>query len=95
MYSYPVSKLLQAFAVREIADKTSTKDTRVVLNMVDPGLCYTDLTRSATGKTYYVMKIMRRLLAWTAEEGSRNLVYAAAAGRASHGVYISEAKLQK
>ena len=93
--SYAVSKLLQLFAVREIADKTSRREPIIIVNTVNPGLCYTDLTRSAEGITYYVMKIMRALLAWTAEEGSRTLVDAAAKGPDSHGVFISACKVKK
>ena len=90
---YPISKLLQVFAVRGLAKKIPKK--QLILNMVDPGLCYTDLTRSAKGSTYYVMKTMRKLLAWTAEEGSRNLVFAASVGPASHGVYLEDGKVIK
>lgn len=93
--SYPVSKLLQLFALREIADKTANKTPFVTVNTLNPGLCYTDLTRSATGTTYYMMKVMRALLAWTAEEGSRTLVHATTVGPESHGVFISGCKLKK
>lgn len=93
--SYPVSKLLQLFAVREIADKTAKETPLVIVNTLNPGLCYTDLTRSATGATYYVMKVMRALLAWTAEEGSRTLVHATTVGPESHGVFISGCKIKK
>lgn len=48
---YLVSKLLQLFAVREIADRTANKDPFVIVNSVSPGLCTTNLTRSATGMT--------------------------------------------
>lgn len=93
--SYQVSKLLQLFAVHSIAAKTSQRTPFVVLNTVNPGLCYTDLTRSATGSTYYAMKIMRALLAWTADEGSRTLVHAATLGLVSHGVFVSMCKIHK
>lgn len=93
--SYPVSKLLQLFAVREIADKAAKKNPFVILNTLNPGLCYTDLTRNATGPTYYMMKVLRALLAWTAEEGSRTLVHATTVGPESHGVFISGCKLEK
>ena len=93
--SYQVTKLLQLLAVREIADQIANKEPFVIINAVDPGLCYTDLTRSATGVTFVAMKVMRALLAWTAEEGGRTLVFASVAGPESHGVYITGCKLQK
>ncbi|KAL9630614.1 MAG: hypothetical protein Q9164_006329, partial [Protoblastenia rupestris] len=47
---YPVSKLLQLFAIRSIASAISTELPFIILNTVNPGLCYTDLTRSATAE---------------------------------------------
>jgi hypothetical protein len=38
---------------------------------------------------------MRKLLARTAEEGSRNLLQAAFAGPESHGTYCSECKVKE
>lgn len=67
----------------------------MTINIVDPGLCYTDISRNAEGSTYWGMKIMRALLAWTAEEGSRTIVHAASLGRESHGIYISLCRLEK
>ncbi len=93
--SYQVSKLLQLFAVREIAKKTTNKKPFVIVNTLNPGLCYSDLTRSAEGFTAVAMKVMRALLAWTAEEGGRTLVYATIAGPDSHGVFLSDSKIVK
>ena len=93
--SYQVSKLLQLLAVREIAKKTINSKPFVIINTLDPGLCYTDLTRSATGSTKIAMKVMRAVLAWTAEEGGRTLVLATTAGPESHGAYMSGGKIKK
>ncbi|KAL9124437.1 MAG: hypothetical protein Q9217_006229 [Psora testacea] len=92
---YQVSKLLQLFAVRSIASAISRNSPFIILNTVNPGLCYTDLTRNAAGSTYYLMKVMRALLAWTAEEGSRTLVHAVTTGKESHGVFISMCRVKK
>ena len=78
-----------------MAEKSINHEPFVIINTVNPGLCYTDLTRSAVGVTYYAIKVMRALLAWSAEEGGRTLVYATVAGTESHGVYISGSKIQK
>lgn len=93
--SYQVSKLLQLFAVREIAEKVISEKPFVIVSTINPGLCHTALTRSATGVTYVVMKVMRALLAWTGEQGSRTLVHATTAGPESHGVFISGCQLVK
>lgn len=78
-----------------MADKTAKKTPFVILNTLNPGLCHSDLTRSATGATYYMMKLLKVLLAWTAEEGSRTLVHATTVGRESHGVFINRCQLEK
>lgn len=41
------------------------------------------------------MKVMRAVMGWTAEEGSRALVHACIAGRESHGVFLSNAMVVK
>ena len=86
---------MQVFAVREIANRTVHAKPFVTINTVNPGLCYTDLTRNATGFTYYIMIIMRVLLAWSAEKGARTLVHGTVAGKESHGVFISGCSLFK
>ncbi len=93
--SYQVSKLLQLFAVREIAEQTANKKPSVIVNTLEPGLCHTDLTRHAEGITAAVIGLMRYLLAWTAEEGSRNLVLATTAGPDSHGVMMSGGRIKR
>lgn len=78
-----------------MAEKTVNSKPFVIINTVNPGLCYTDLNRSLSGATSYAMKTMKALTVWTAEEGSRTLVYATVAGPNSHGVYISGSKIPK
>lgn len=78
-----------------MADKTAKKTPFVILNTLNPGLCHSDLTRSATGATHYMMKLLKALLAWTAEEGSRTLVHATTVGPESHGVFINRCKFEK
>ncbi|KAI9730218.1 MAG: hypothetical protein M1834_005982 [Cirrosporium novae-zelandiae] len=87
--TYPVSKLLQLFAVREIADRTANKKPLVIINAVNPGLCHTSLSRSATGVSFIVMTVLKTLLARSAEKGSRTLVHGTTVGPESHGIYIS------
>ncbi|EJD41522.1 NAD(P)-binding protein [Auricularia subglabra TFB-10046 SS5] len=91
---YSVSKLIQLFAVRELAALTRDSQPFVAVNALNPGLCYSDLDRNAKGFQAFQITTLRALMAWTAEEGSRTLVHAAAAGRESHGGYMSAAKLK-
>lgn len=62
----------------------------VILNVINPGLCHSDLTRDATGFLKYQMAIMKNLVARSTEVGSRTLVHAASAGPESHGLYFSD-----
>lgn len=81
---YPVSKLLEVLVVRQLAPRL--EGSGVVLNMVDPGLCHSELAREA-GLQLHVMKFF---LARSTEVGSRTLLAAATAGSASHGKYMSD-----
>lgn len=79
---YPVSKLLEVLTVREIAPRL--EGSGVVLNMVNPGLCHSELTREG-GFFYTALKFF---LARTTETGSRTLVAAGTVGKESHGKFI-------
>ncbi|KAF4630073.1 hypothetical protein G7Y89_g8069 [Cudoniella acicularis] len=86
---YAASKLLQVFAVDEIASKMGGK-SKVVLNIISPGLVKTALGRNATGFTKFSLALMKFLMARTPEMGSRTLVHAATAGPESHGKYFTD-----
>ncbi|OQO11624.1 hypothetical protein B0A48_03351 [Cryoendolithus antarcticus] len=84
---YPLSKLLEIYAVRSIADKYP--NPIVPVNCVDPGLCHSDLAKDA-GWGVYLLKVA---LARTTEYGSRTLFHAAEQGKDSHGGYFSDCRL--
>lgn len=81
---YQVSKLLEVLVIRQIAPRVKGG---VVLNMLNPGLCHSELSRDA-GMGLAVMKFF---LARSTEVGSRTLVAAGLAGEESHGKYMSDA----
>ena len=83
---YQTSKLLEVLVVRQIAPKL--EGSSVILNMLNPGLCHSELSRNA-GLSLTIMKFF---LARTTEVGSRTLVAAAVAGSGSHGKYMTDAK---
>lgn len=85
---YPTSKLLEVLVIKAIAPKLA--GTGVVLNMLNPGLCHSELARDAG----WGLAIMKFFLARTTEVGSRTLVASAAAGADSHGKYMTDAKVQ-
>lgn len=81
---YQTSKLLEVLAIRQIAPKM--KDSGVILNYLNPGLCHSELGRDAG----WGLWLMKQVLARTTEVGSRTLVLAASAGEESHGKYMSD-----
>lgn len=81
---YPASKLLEVLVVRQMAPRL--RGSGVTLNMLNPGLCHSELSRDA-GLGLTVMKFF---LARSTEVGSRTLVAAAVAGEESHGQYMSD-----
>lgn len=85
---YPLSKLLEVLAVREIAP--GLEGSGVTLNMLNPGLCHSSLSRNIDGFRAVVFYVMKALIARTTEVGSRTLVAAAAEDEKSHGKYMHD-----
>ncbi|PVI05999.1 putative short-chain dehydrogenase [Periconia macrospinosa] len=92
MTQYPRSKLLEIYAVRQLASLFPVSESGVTINAVNPGMCYSELDRNGNFRLRLLMAIMRALLARSTEKGSRNLVQAAFAGSDSHGSYFSECR---
>jgi NAD(P)-dependent dehydrogenase (short-subunit alcohol dehydrogenase family) len=86
---YPESKLLEVFAVRELVTHMSSTEPLVVVNMVNPGLCHSELARNA-GWGLWLLKLV---LARTTEVGSRTLVHGASSGKDSHGQYMDDGQV--
>ena len=80
--------------MRELVNQTDrSRKPDVVINCLNPGLCHSELNRSAGGLRGYLLIAMRALLARTTEVGSRTLVHAAAGGKETHGQYLSDCKV--
>lgn len=82
---YPESKLLNLFFVRALTDRLQTI-TPLSAVAVSPGFCYSQLRRVWYEQPTFsfakiALAIQERLLAWTPEQGSRQLVFAAVGGR--------------
>lgn len=82
---YPTSKLLEVLIIRELAARMPA-DSRVVVNMHNPGLCHSQLGRDAG----WGLWLLKQLLARSTEVGSRTLVAGAAGGTESHGAYMTD-----
>jgi hypothetical protein len=69
---YNPSLVLNVFFTRAISNRS--KHQPVIFNCVNPGLCHSELRRDVKSKTIQLTAI---LLAWSAEEGSRQLIWSA------------------
>ena len=83
---YPTSKLLEVLVVREIAPKL--EGTNIVLNMTNPGLCHSELSRDGS----WFLEVLKFFLARKTEVGSRTLVAPTQAGPETHGKYFHDSK---
>jgi len=90
-----MTKQLEVYAVRQLASLLPLSKSSVIINIVSPGLCYSDLDRNASFILKLAMATMRKLLARTSEEGSRNLLQAVFAGPDSHGKFCSECQIKE
>ncbi len=90
-----MTKLLEIYATRQLASLLPPHQTGVVVNILNPGLCKTELSRNADWKGRLIIGTMRLALGRTAEEGSRTLLHAAVAGPDSHGKYLSACEIRE
>eukprot|EP01057_Protomagalhaensia_wolfi_P001340 Protomagalhaensia_wolfi_Nauph_80__1339@NODE_179_length_3278_cov_264_687249_g135_i0_p1_GENE_NODE_179_length_3278_cov_264_687249_g135_i0NODE_179_length_3278_cov_264_687249_g135_i0_p1_ORF_typecomplete_len327_score64_83adh_short/PF00106_25/7_7e31adh_short_C2/PF13561_6/3_5e15KR/PF08659_10/3_1e09Epimerase/PF01370_21/0_00019Sacchrp_dh_NADP/PF03435_18/0_0022Sacchrp_dh_NADP/PF03435_18/6e03RmlD_sub_bind/PF04321_17/0_0513Beta_HSD/PF01073_19/0_11_NODE_179_length_3278_cov_264_687249_g135_i022273207 len=85
---YLTSKLLEVLIVREISPLVSkSSNSSVVLNMLNPGFCHSELNRELAG---WIEAAVKLVLARSTEMGSRTHVAAASAGPDSHGKYMTD-----
>lgn len=92
IWRYATSKLMVHQCFHELVAALSNDKTHnwsnVVVNLINPGWCGTELSREKPhplGERFAFA-----MMGWTAEKGSRMYMYALAAGRMSHGKYMSE-----
>jgi NAD(P)-dependent dehydrogenase (short-subunit alcohol dehydrogenase family) len=90
---YPLTKLMEIFAVRYLATLIPPSRTGVVVNVLSPGLCKTELSRNAPAAFRSHLADQHEKFGRTAEDGSRTLLHAAVAGKESHGAYLSSCEI--
>ncbi|KAL4739303.1 hypothetical protein BDV11DRAFT_205252 [Aspergillus similis] len=93
MVTYPISKLMDTLAVRELAARLPVEQGKVVINAVCPGLCKTELVRNCPPAQKQAIVEQHELYGRTAEDGSRTLLAGAVLGKESHGAYTSNYKI--
>ncbi|KAI0001188.1 hypothetical protein BJV77DRAFT_1057951 [Russula vinacea] len=90
--------ILNVFFVRELT-KRLPANSPVIVTAVNPGYCKSQLRRDLPVYIRTFDRIMEIFLARTAEEGSRNLVWAAVGGAGREfelrGAYVSYARLEE
>ncbi|KAG2143731.1 hypothetical protein DEU56DRAFT_910864 [Suillus clintonianus] len=98
---YLESKLLNIFFVRALTDRLQSI-TPLSAVAVTPGFCYSQLRRSWYEQPTFsfsriALAIQELLLAWTPEQGSRQLIFGAVGGRDNEenmkGGYVSHGRL--
>ncbi len=91
---YATTKLLEILLVRQISSRITspaTKRVPVIVNTLTPGACRSDFFREEQNfLARTTMAIAKRLLARTAEVGSRTLVAAASGGEETAGKYMAD-----
>ncbi|OJJ45905.1 hypothetical protein ASPZODRAFT_133773 [Penicilliopsis zonata CBS 506.65] len=90
---YAISKLFETFAVRYLAPRIPVRRTGVIVNLVCPGLCKTDLARNAPPEFQTKLRQMHAQFGRTAEDGSRTLLHAAVAGEETHGCLLHSCEM--
>jgi NAD(P)-dependent dehydrogenase (short-subunit alcohol dehydrogenase family) len=92
---YQDTKLISVFVGRELAKRLKDGGKPlVVMNLVDPGYCQSDLLRDkgVYKSIRYTFRLTDKLLARTADMGARTYIMAAVAGEESHGLYLEDCK---
>lgn len=83
---YYLSKLLILMLWTEMAAEMG--GTKVVSNVVEPGLCHSNLFRDLTTFDSFVGALVFRLVARSTDQGARVLVNATLSGEETHGNYM-------
>jgi len=88
-----MTKLMEIFALRHLAALLPLSSTGVVMNLINPGLCKTSLSRNAPPGFREKLASMKEQWGRTAEDGSRTLLHGAVAGEESHGAYLDSCEI--
>ncbi|TKA45683.1 hypothetical protein B0A55_13000, partial [Friedmanniomyces simplex] len=85
---YNLSKLMVHQLFVELVRHTpaQTGKHRVIINLVNPGWCGTELSRNKEAAAFE--RASFQMIGWTSEKGSRTLVDAVCAGPETHGAYL-------
>jgi len=92
-----IASCLTFFFARGLSERL--RDKPLIVNVVDPGLCHSDLARNLTGTRAWSLWLWKTLFAYTTEQGSRQLVWACIGGKDNveqlRGAYISSMQVRE
>ncbi|KAJ7861310.1 hypothetical protein B0H14DRAFT_537850 [Mycena olivaceomarginata] len=91
---YNITKTLNIFFVRALSASLGAS-TPLIVTAVNPGFCASDLLRDLSPPISWIMALYKRLMAFTAEEGSRQLVFGAIGPGALRGEYINQSRVEE
>ena len=89
--------MINVFFARGLSE--GLRDKHLVVNTVNPGFCHSELSRNTKGIKALILKLIKKLLARTTEQGSRQLIWACIGGNDNieelRGAYISSMHVQE
>ena len=87
--------MVQLLTVREFANELakSTKEGKIITNVVNPGFVATDIMRHSTWTFQLWYRPLRWIMARSAEEGGRTLLHGAEGAEETHGQYLDDCKI--
>ncbi|KAF7357966.1 NAD(P)-binding protein [Mycena venus] len=91
---YNVTKTLNIFFVRALNARLGAS-TPLIVTAVNPGFCVSGLRRDFLPPISWIMALMERIMAFTTEEGSRQLVFGAVGPGVLRGEYINQSRVEE
>lgn len=92
---YTLSKLFLLIVTRQLARQAPVAQSGVIINVAEPGMCNTGLTKNLLWITRAITWIMLKLFGRTAETGSRAVLAGLALGETSHGSFVSDCEVHE
>ncbi|KAJ7756225.1 hypothetical protein B0H16DRAFT_1315267 [Mycena metata] len=96
--SYNITKLLNLLFVRELNARLGPT-APLIVDAVNPGMCVSELRRDLPAFLAFIFRTLERIMAFTAEQGSRQLVFGALGEPtnpdALRGAYINQSRIEE
>ena len=95
MSRYQLSKLIQILATRQLCSLVPVHRTGVIINILNPGMSKTRLSRHARLAMRVQVTVANALFGRTVEMASRTILHAMIAGEDSHGCYLAACEIKE